>query len=412
MSALEPGTHLLHIGPQKTGSTAVQSALNRERAALLEHGWVYPGRRGRPVHAAAAGLGFSAPHGGPAPRMEDWDELLAEIREAGERGVVISHEAFGRATDEQARRVVEELGGSRPHVIAVARRYDRLLPSQWQQRVKVGDQRTYDEWLRVVLAERSEDWAWRNVWVPHDTVSLVSRWADLVGAENFTLVVGDDADRDRLPRTFESMLGLPTGMLAADESASNRSLSTAEIELVRRLNVRFAEAGWSDRDRYDLVTKGLTPTLVRTEVSREDSAVRGLPEWAHDRVVELSEQRFQGLQALGVNVVGDLELLRVDRASVPSTAATEVETVPVDIAVRAMEGLVVGARRLRKHERRARRGAVKAARRRAVKETRRAERQAATKRAAAEPAAAPAPRSGARLLPRRVLRRVLGRSAG
>ena len=59
MDALPDGTHLLHIGPQKTGSTAIQGALHEARDAIREHGVVYPGPDAKPRDAAEVGLGFS-----------------------------------------------------------------------------------------------------------------------------------------------------------------------------------------------------------------------------------------------------------------------------------------------------------------------------------------------------------------
>ena len=46
-----------------------------------------------------------------------------------------------------------------------------------------------------------------------------------------------------LLRVFESMLGLPGGFLVPEEKTSNRSLTIAEAELVRRLNEEFSPPG-------------------------------------------------------------------------------------------------------------------------------------------------------------------------
>ena len=43
---LELGTRLLHIGPHKTGTTAIQGALHLARERLTAEGVVYPGRAG------------------------------------------------------------------------------------------------------------------------------------------------------------------------------------------------------------------------------------------------------------------------------------------------------------------------------------------------------------------------------
>lgn len=395
---LPGGTHLIHIGPQKTGSTAIQAAFHAMRDEVLEHGVVYPGPTMRPAEAASAGLGFPKPRGAPAARREAWEDLLRQVNEAGGRRVCISHEAFGRASDLQAQRIVSQLGGDRPHILAVARRYDRLLPSQWQQRVKAGERLSYDDWLEVVLDDgQSARPEWRNLWVPHDTARLVERWAGLVGPENFTLVVSDDSDRDLLPRTFEALLGLPEGKLQVVLDKTNRSLSFNEVELLRRVNVLFHEQGWGDRDYYYLVYRGLIRRLVRSPIPEGDTAIPSLPAWAAARVAELSRQRVETLSESGIRVLGELDGLEAEPATGPSETR-ELSEISIETALRALEGMAVGARHMRWDMR----DRHQVQRRRAVK---RAQRKAAAL-AAPPPPPPPTLRSRVRSRAGRLLRRV------
>lgn len=358
---LPPGTHLIHIGPQKTGSTAIQSALHRERGRLRELGWVHPGRSGRPVYATAAGLGTVPPPGGREPDLAEWHAYRDEVRGAAPLSVVISHEAFGRSDPDQATRVVEELGGERPHVVAVARRLDQLLPSQWQQRVKGGEPRTFEEWLRVVLDDRPDDWAWLNVWRGHDTVALLRRWADVVGPKNVTLLV-PGSDHTMLPRTFERLMGVPEGLLEPTPTRTNRSLSRAETELVRRLNVAFHRERWGKPRRHALLTRGLVRTLVLSPGPDATEDRERLPDWALDRVRALSERRVAELPGLGVRIVGDLDALRVP-ADDPGPEPQPVEQVPIEVAAAALEALTAAAVRAHRVERRSHRRQVRRLRR-------------------------------------------------
>ena len=131
--------------------------------------------------------------------------------------------------------------------MAVARRLDSYLPSQWQERVKAGERRSFEDWLRVVLDRSSGEYNWdrNNVWHAHDTKRLVERWVAAVGEDRFTLIVSDESDRELLPRTFEDLLGLPHGTLRPDPSRSNRGLTWAETELVRAVNGVAADRGWA-----------------------------------------------------------------------------------------------------------------------------------------------------------------------
>lgn len=337
MPALPAGTHLLHIGPQKTGSTAIQTALHSTRAALREHGVVYPGPRSKPREAAEMGLGF----GRITPRgsMETWYDLLRQVHDPDARVVCVSLEAFGRATDEQVERVVAELGGERPHVLAVARAYDRLLPSQWQQRVKSQLRLTYDDWLAIVLGDPCpEDQHWANMWVPHDTVGLAERWARVVGEENVTVVARDEGARHQLHRLFEELLGLPVGFLPDDQGRENTSLSAPRAELVRHLNDLFHERGWVSSPDHERLRMAAVRSLVRAPAEAGEPRVPPVPDWAWTRLVEISEARTAGLRASAVNVVGDLDDLRVSPER--PTVHGSVTEVPAHLAAAAIAEIV------------------------------------------------------------------------
>jgi hypothetical protein len=206
------GARLVHIGPHKTGSTAIQVALNAARDRLAEHGVAYVTTGGYRARKAGWALGVRGrPSGTGKPPLRHWRRFVEAVQSADAPRVCVSNEDFGRATPAQVARLVEDLGGDRVQVLSVVRRLDRYLPSQWQERVKAGEERTYDAWLRVVLDTENPEpnWDRRNVWYSHDVRALVERWVKVVGPERFTVVVSDEADHSVLPGTFESMLGLP-----------------------------------------------------------------------------------------------------------------------------------------------------------------------------------------------------------
>jgi hypothetical protein len=310
---LPEAARLVHIGPHKTGSTAIQVSLHKARPELTRHGVYYAGTEARPRKAGwAIGL-RGLPEGSERPPMRHWEELVQDVEAAGGQRVAISNEDFGRAKKPQIRKIVVELGGDRVHVVAVARRLDRYLPSQWQERVKAGDERPYDEWLRLVLDRRKDEFAWdrRNVWHSHDLGALVARWLETVSADRFTLIVSDESDRSTLPRTFESMLGLPPETLKLHPDQSNRGLTWGETELVRSVNLLAAERGWSREQRKLFVRQGILADLQSRPASTVGPRTPPLPEWAVDKVRALSEARVETIRALGVRVVGAPEAMRV-----------------------------------------------------------------------------------------------------
>ena len=337
-SPIPEGARLVHIGPHKTGSTAIQVALHSARDRLGEHGVAYVTLGGYRARKAGWALGLRGrPSGTPAPPTRLWEGFAAGVAAADAPRVCVSNEDFGRATKAQAARVVDDLGGERVHVVSVVRRLDRYLPSQWQERVKAGEERTYDEWLRVVLDtdDAEPDWDRRNVWFSHDVRALVERWLKVIEPDRYTVVISDEADHAVLPRTFEAMLGLPEGFVVPDPSRSNRGLSWAETELIRSVNQLLEDRGVPrPRRRRLLQTAVLREMQARPTPAGPSSPP--LPDWAADRLRELSDRRIEDLGSLGergVRLVGDAGLMRMP-ADVP-TAAPPLPAPAIELATAA-----------------------------------------------------------------------------
>jgi hypothetical protein len=363
------GACLVHVGPFKTGSSAIQAALANARPALPEHGVVYPGRGTRDRRAGWAVLG-TRPRGRPVPTPDEWDTFAAEVRAHADKRVCISNEDFGRAGAQYVERIVEDLGRDRVHAVIVARRLDKLLPSQWQERVRCYEELTYEQFLEVVLAEgEPTSPAAKAFWQSHDLAAVIDRWASQVGPGRVTVVVTENADRELLPRTFEEMLGLPQGFLQLD-SRSNPSVSYNAIELHRRVNEAFRVNGWPDDVYHHLMQNGVNRAVQQVGPTT-DETMPPLPDWAADRVRELSVARVDALRQSGAQVVGDADaLIPGDLTTVPSDALPD--RISVDAAVRSVEGAVRGALVI---ERRARKEAQRAAAHRS-KQAQRAKRRA------------------------------------
>lgn len=351
---LPEGARLVHIGPYKTGSSAIQSALDSVREQLPLHGVVYPGNSSRDSQAGWAILGGGL-RGFPPPPMERWHALAGEVERAGDARVCVSNEDFGRADESVAQRIVEDLGGSRVHVVAVTRPLDRLLPSQWQQWVRNYETRSYEEWLAAVLGGDDSDWAWHSFWNSHDIRQTVGRWTRSVGMDRMSLIVPDESDRDMLPSTFEQMLGLPDGLLR-EIPRSNTSTSFNRAELMRRMSQIFADNEWPNATYHYLMQRGVAPHLKRAPADATDQQIPELPAWAVQRVAEISAERANLVKSLDLNVVGDPDKLRTSHS--PRAAADERDpsTISIDVAARAIEGAVAGAikveaRQRRQHER-------------------------------------------------------------
>ncbi|WP_110208409.1 hypothetical protein [Nocardioides daejeonensis] len=322
-------THLLHIGPHKTGTSAVQSALFDGRAELLGHGVYVPRARARRRKAGWA-MGLAGrPAGTEVPPMRHWTDLVEEVAGVADMRVCVSNEDFGRATAEQARRLVDELGGDDVHVVAAVRNLDRLLPSLWQERVKAGIPDSYEDWLRVVLGDDPTPFERRDALGHHDVESMVDRWVEVVGPERFTLVVLDDNDPGDILRTFERLLGLPQQALRDQPAGSNRGISFAECEMVRALNAITESTGVPRPLRAHYISRGLIRGLKLNE--RPKPGPRGAvhPPWAWEWIREENARRASYVEACGVRVVGDPEKIRAIRPR-EDPGADYVPHVPVE----------------------------------------------------------------------------------
>ena len=336
---LPEGAVLLHIGPYKTGSTAIQSALFARRDELLKYGVAYPGNWRRLFGIGHALLRW-APRGHEVPDVERWDRFAAKVREMDDRRVCLSTEDFGRIRKpDRAHKIVTDLGPDRLHVVAVARAYHRVLPSHWQERVKSHITTSYEDWLREVLGDDPTVDTHRAFHTSHDVRWMTSMWLPHLSPERFTLVVTDDTDRRLLPRTFEQMLGLPDEFLTLPDAA-NASLSFQATEMLRAVNAGFEQRGWSDTAYTQFVQKGLVPALQALARGPGETPLPPLPSWARDEVHRQSEDRIAAIREAGVNVVGDPSVLLPPEVSDAPASVPAVETLPLQSAATAVLGVL------------------------------------------------------------------------
>lgn len=330
---------LLHVGPHKTGTTAVQSAFFAARDALAAHGIAYPGRGRMPMGAVMALTGYGPMTGEPPLDIHDWEALVASVPAHGR--VVISSEFFADAEGEAVTRAVDDLGRDRVHVVVTLRPLDRIAPSQWQQYVQNGKPIKWRRWLRGILLDHVSTRS--GFWRRHRHDALVRRWVDEVGPDRVTVIVVDESDKGSLLRTFERLVDAPEGILVPESDRHNRSLTWPEVELVRALNHEFSTRGWEPADYRRFVRLGVNRALKSVPPAPGAERVM-LPGWAIERLRATSLEIVDAIRASGVRVVGDLDALVVAPPgpdapeSIPTTT-----TVPADVAARAVTGAIEAA---------------------------------------------------------------------
>lgn len=340
LPAIDPAGHLIHLGPQKTGTTAIQVALFGVRDQLPEYGAYYPGGSYRRRRAGWA-LGLPGAPRGMKRDLRYWRSLVQEVQAAEGLRVCISDENYARANRETAQKIVTDLAGPTTQIVAVAKRFDKLLPSQWQERVKSGQQRDFEQWLRVILdGEPAEfDYEYWNFWQGHDFAKLVERWTEFVPAEKFTLIIADDSDRNQLYRVFEQLLALPTGLLRSDASKSNESVRWSELEFLRGLRQMYLDSG-GPIEELSRLRNAVVNSLRASTTAPLGPKSPPFPDWAVERLQELGAQRAEQAANLPVRVVGDAaSLARVELEPDPGITADQL-VIPVDRVVSIAQGIL------------------------------------------------------------------------
>ncbi len=339
---LPVGTRLLHIGPHKTGTTALQSALYDARPALVRQGVRHAGSSRNPASAVASVIGRrSRFRGNIVPSALAWGRLARDIRRAREPRVVVSSEFFADAEPEAIRRVVRDLDPSRIHVVVTLRPLARIIPSQWQQYAQAGVTASYEAWLEAMLGDRRTRMT-PSFWRRHRHDRLIARWAEVVGPERMTVIALDDRDHGMVLRVFEQLTGLREGTLVAPPDLVNRSMTMPEIEAVRAFNIAFRAEGLG-RDLHSKVMGfGAAPFMKLRTPDPSEPQVES-PQWALDRVAVIAREMVDSIAASGVRVVGDLEgLTRVPQPDPESERQTSPE-IPLDVVARMSMGIVLAS---------------------------------------------------------------------
>ncbi|MFI2374404.1 hypothetical protein ACH5AO_04940 [Streptomyces sp. NPDC018964] len=321
---LPAGTRLLHIGPHKTGTTALQGALFAAKEEMARHGVDFPAHSRHPIEAVLAACARPAMMGDPVPTERHWRRLLDQVRATGERTSVISSEFFADAEDDAEgdatiTRIVEQLGGDRVHVLVTLRPLARIMPSQWQQYVQNGLRLGYEPWLEHMLRRPPYDRPTPSFWRRHRHDRLVERWAAVTGPDRVTVVVVDDRDRGALMRTFEALLGLPEGLLRPAPETANRSLTLAETEMLRNLNKEFRGNGIPEELYSRLVRHGAVAHMKNAcSPTPQDVKIR-TPRWALEAAAGIGAEAAARIGSMGVRVLGDPESLsRVPASGEPA----------------------------------------------------------------------------------------------
>jgi hypothetical protein len=251
-------TFVIHIGPHKTGSSYLQSALAALEDRLRARGVMYPTDLGNKGHnLLPQKLSEPAAH----PR------LAAQMRSycgAKYDKVILTSEELGRLEEPQIRVLGDMIAGHPVQVVFYCRSWGSVCASHWNQQVRQGSAVPLDELLtrHMTHPRRSSVINFGRKW---------ERWAAVFGKASLNLISLEglaQAKLDTLAHFADRFLGI--GDLPETDPAfrRNQSMPLAEAEMVRALNqMRMERTGERDstiahRFTSRKATLGLEPVLA------------------------------------------------------------------------------------------------------------------------------------------------------
>ena len=355
MTFLESGEVLVHIGPPKTGTTALQQSLAAARRQMRGQGVLYPGKKFSHWTASCSALGISTTThpSDPPVAPEVWERFAQRVGRRKDRAVV-SSEQFADASPELVAKIVGDLGGpDRVRVLLTLRPLGLILPSSWQQSLKSGAPKPlpgplrkaksrvvkpYEQWLRETLEGKNA-----TFWGRFDYPALMRRWAQVVGVERVAVIVVDSGDPLRILRDAERVIGLQPDTLQCVVSKTNLSLSYEAAAVVRQWLVALEQQMPMPAEQYhQWIRRGALWGLVDGRQPGVDEHAIRTPAWALDAVNERTNRMIDEIQSMGVDVNGSLADLIIPEA--PSANVDgDLNTVPVDVAIQLLMGLATMA---------------------------------------------------------------------
>jgi hypothetical protein len=315
---LSAGETLLHIGTPKSGTTSIQ--------AILGAKWRYqnlPGVLRYTTFNADHQLARELDNQGSTATIEAVTKLKSE--KGDEFVSLITSERFSRFDIDAVKRTKDLLGANTRVVISM-RSFESYFPSMWQQTIKRGATISLDDWLRAYFDGIPHPGM--RVFHEDDGFNLVTRWAEIFGPENLSVVVTSKKKPELIAEAFGKFLSLTLSASEMNDSSNvikNRSLSNLEINVLRKINESYHARNFN-QSLYDEVVLSTTRALQNARSIGPGESVPRSPEWAQVPISGLAEKYVETISRLGIEVIGEIAELTSTTALVSPSATTSAET--------------------------------------------------------------------------------------
>jgi hypothetical protein len=324
---------ILHVGFHKSGTSALQESLHIQRQELLEFGISYPaiGYTGRKAHHRIAWALTQKPwgwktRGGETTPYRHFSRIIGRINRSKVQKIVLSTEFFSELTAEQIQKIKLAVKNREVKIFFTIRPLAKILASSYQQYLKYGIKADYEKWLHAVLDEPGVAKLTPTFWKRHQHAEVIQRWSDVFGPESVTLIVADETRPDFLYEAVNSYLKLPEGLLKAQPTGTNRSLSMEEVSLLLEINNRFPkDRPW--KEYLFFVRQGLVRNLTDHIPVAANSTKLLTPKWAIDKANEIGNASIEAIKSMQIEVRGSLDSLK--DANVPEGETTYASSIDI-----------------------------------------------------------------------------------
>jgi hypothetical protein len=330
---------ILHVGFHKSGTSALQESFSAQRAELKALGIWYPDI-GRKAHHRIAWALTQKPwgwktRGGQLTPFRHFTSLVRKINSSKHQKVLLSSEFFSELTLDQIQKIAGAVKNREIKILFTLRPLVKVLSSSYQQYLKYGTKVDYVEWLHTVLDKPGVSKVNPTFWKRHLHGEVVSRWAEVFGTDAVTVLIADESRPEFLFESLNNYLGLSQGLLKAQETGSNRSLSLEEIALLLELNRTFPkDREWSEYLTF--IRNGYIRELTDSVPLKEGKDKLLTPSWAVAKANQVATESKKTIGELGVSVIGDLDSL--DNAKVAEGEPNYPSTIDIETVAAAMLG--------------------------------------------------------------------------
>jgi hypothetical protein len=258
---------ILHVGTEKTGSTAIQSILKDSYRELLSSGYLFPTNIGEPCHIKLTACALGGLNNSPIRKLLGIEEeetfrqftentrenLRSEIKKTNPKTLIISDEHInahlaGAKLLAEYKRVIEQFGTVQV-VIIYLRRQDYFRLSLFAEAVKSGNLTHFD--INNLLP------VFDSVPPRFDYLNILQNLEEVFGKECLIPRVFDRSEfLDRnVVNDFIDVCRLPLSHQALNRNDKNSSIDGRVIRPLAKVSSFIQKSGLSNKLRNSIISR-------------------------------------------------------------------------------------------------------------------------------------------------------------